>query len=173
MNWMEVRPLKNLTLCTSNTPTSYLRILQGNQPTATTTDDMLGELSSPSGWERGRGRAEPRRRPRSSITGHATTQTEVFDLGIRGTVSTPLRALRTATCITGVAEEYAGDRSSRGRAREEEEKKKGKDPRFPYYPAPQILAADSQSNGSQTIQGVSSHDSAARRVLCPWELVVM
>ena len=66
-----------------------------------------------------------------------------------------MRALDIATCITRVAEGFAGDRSSRGRgrAREEEEKKRSKDPRFPPYPTPQILAAYIRSDGSQTIQG--------------------
>ena len=45
-----------------------------------------------------------------------------------GAASAPPRALGIATCVTGVAEGFAGDRSSRGRgrARDEEEKERAR-----------------------------------------------
>jgi len=87
---------------------------------------------------------EPTRKPLTTcgrdppFTGHATTQTDVSpfkkktercpSLAFGGVASAPPRALGIATCVTGVAEGFAGDRSSRGRgrARDEEEKERAR-----------------------------------------------
>ena len=130
MNWRSGlwRPL-----CTSTTPTSDLRILQGNQPT-TTTDDMLESWARHRAGD-GDGNPNSWRWPRSSI--HRTCHNTNGDCYLHH------RSRR------GVRRRPVEPRpSARGRR-----KGKGQGSSLPILSCAAILAADARSNGSQTIQG--------------------